>query len=192
MTSYTQRSKLSCGPDALAFAAGTLNPLITQAEVDKAWGIDDIKKFGNIGDTPLNHFAALERLKLNHSLIGSADICNGKGVNGQTVILIHDVPNDPDVRSIFTDLAKVWRQNFNEHWIVLESILRIGEAGYIKFHIGDGSVRKMRFDQFHRVFNAGFVRCAYVVGRGSRSIGFWARMKLRIAIAYSNFSGKFY
>lgn len=175
MQTYTQQTKSSCGLDALVFASG--KPV---ADVMKAWGISDIQKFGNLQDSPWSHFVAMEKLKVKFQLIGSSDICNSKGFPNQTVILIHNVPVDAEVRSIFTELSAFLHTNLEEHWIVLESVV----ANTIRFHAGDGSIKQMRHDQFKRIFDAGVVRCAYVVGRGNYRLSWFQRL-------WATITGKF-
>ena len=153
--------------------------------MDLAWGIQDIKKFFNLGDTPLNAFSALEKMKVPHEIISFRDILSGRAIKGQTLILIHNIGKDAEVRSIFTEMAKFIRTNLEEDWIVFESLVRIGDTVQVRCFFGDGTIKQMRSETLDKMMNSGIVRCAYVVGRGSHKVSFWAKLWGRI-------TGKFY
>ena len=174
------RTAKSCGPDAVGFVFKKFFNK-TQEEVDKAFGINDINNFKNFGDTPWNHFSACWKLHQPILPISSSKIIRRQAENEKTIILFHYLCEEPELRNLYTSIYGEIFKNLYEHWIILHSVTDT----HLIIHWGDGQIHYISHELFEKSFNAGLVRCAYVIGKGKMYLPFWVRW-------YANLTGRFY
>jgi hypothetical protein len=151
--SYTMQTEYSCGPDAVAFSADIPRPVVYNAF---GWK-DRNNPLDNLHDTPAHHFIALRNLNIQYKKTSCTEILGGKGINGKTIILLHNKIHPFIV----------------QHWAVLFGV----DNTFVFLHYGDGKIHQVTRASFVQLYTKGWPNCAYTIFTSEQSaLKWWERL----------------
>jgi len=179
MTNYHMRKPDDCGPALVSAATGRTYEDV-MAKWPGGWMSTDRTNLRLPNDTPWDHFAVLEALKVPFKITSHTDIIKGRAVSGKTAILIH--------HSKAPLLA--------QHWALFDRLEPTGvvvEWGAIGNRPGDTGYRLFPWAEFERAYYGGWLRmfrsqrlfaCAYTIGEGQYRLTAWQRFVARLLGRY--------
>ena len=176
MITTKMHDQFDCGMACLEYTTP-----FTYERLKEVWGwrnYNDIRD--NLLDSPYHHDTVLSRLGVKHLTVDANDIMDGKCDLNKTVILLH-FSKEPEVRNFLSFLDQSIQATLQQHWVVLNMV----GNGFVQVHWGDGQCRPIPFQTFKKMYTDGFPNCAYIVGKGSTYLPWYAKL-------YARITGKFY
>jgi len=158
----------NCGPVELQIVTGK-----PYQEIINNWpggwsGVgNDGGRLGIPNDTPEDHYALLEKLKIPYHKINVNEVLNGNAIPNKTALLVH-VIQEP--KNLWEKFCNFFIGFFKEHWVVYKGMAGdnyVIDWGYWKdCQMGIADIRTFTKSEMKTLLKGAYPRCAYVVGEG--------------------------
>lgn len=188
MNTYRMRGEKTCGPDAYAFASGVSQDV---ARLLFDWqqhrGLRE-----DLQDSPLHHFAVLEKSGRPWRIRTCDDILNGRFAKNKVVCLVHLYDREPPawLPGFLKRIWQSWTATLHQHWVVIQRSLNVTRkiganqsytTNVVRVHWGDGTIKEFSAKEFARMYALGTPACAYEIDApGNRELVWWERRYVRL------------
>jgi hypothetical protein len=157
------KTKKDCGLTAMSFVLADVLGVPYEQVYDH---LKTIMEYGDndLDDNPaehervINEFSkAYPEFNLKYNLVKpiKEPLFSDKLPNNRTIILVHDVPELPQIIKILFGLLR-------QHWCVLHSVQI--QTRHVIVWWGDGSLRKFSFKEFEDMLINATPQCVYTIG----------------------------